>query len=180
MLRHLRSGDVDLVVGLLRDRKADDLVYEALAETPYVVVARHGHPLAQKNDVTLDDLARHDWIIGTPGAARRIRFDKLFAGRRRPLARIETCSLPTIRLLLAQSDRLTILTSYELMYEEDALTALPFGPIEPVPSIGLTMRENWLPTQLQADFIDLMQRRIEGSLMPLKSLRRRSEALETP
>jgi hypothetical protein len=58
------------------------------------------------------------------------------------------------------------------MYEEDALGALPFGPIEPIPSIGLTMRENWLPTQLQTNVIDMIKNRIVGSLMPLKELRR--------
>jgi len=172
MLRYLRTGDVDVVIGLLRDRVADDLVHQALAETPYVVVARHGHPLHQRTEITLDDLADYEWIIGTPGAARRIRFDKLFAGRRRPQARIATCSLPTVRLLLTQSDRLTLLTSYELIYEEDALTAVPFGPIEPVPCIGLMTRENWLPTQLQANFIDLIHRQVVGSLMPTMLLSR--------
>lgn len=172
MLRYLRAGDVDIVIGLLREAESDDLVHESLADTPYVVVARHGHPLAQKQEVTLDDLADYDWVIGTPGASRRTRFEKLFDGRRRPHARIATCSQTTIRSLLAQSDRLTLLTSYELMYEEDTLTAVPFGPIEPVPSIGLTMRENWLPTQLQASFIDLIQKRIVGSLTSTKTLKK--------
>ena len=172
MLRYLRTGDVDVVIGLLRDSGSDDLLHQALAETPYVVVARHGHPLNEKPVVTLDDLADYEWIIGTPGASRRIRFDKLFSGRRRPQARIATCSLPTVRLLLKQSNRLTLLTSYELIYEEDALTAVPFGPIEPVPWIGLTTRENWLPTKLQANFIELIHRQIVGSLMPAKVLKR--------
>ncbi len=73
-------------------------------------------------------------------------------------------------MLLAQSERLTLLTSYELMYEDDALAALSFGPIDPVPAIGITMRENWLPTQLQGNFLDLVRRRIVGSLAITKSL----------
>jgi DNA-binding transcriptional LysR family regulator len=170
MLRYLRIGEVDFVVGLLRDEAPEDLLHKALAETPFVIVARPGHPLSQKSTVTLDDLADYDWVVGTPGASRRIRFEKLFAGRRRPKAHIATCSSPIIRLLLAQSDRLTLLTSYELVFEEGALMAMPFGPIEPVPSIGLTMRTNWLPTQLQANFIDLIQKRIVGSLAPAKVL----------
>ena len=177
MLRYLRTGDVDVVIGLLRDSVSDGLVHQTLAETPYVVVARYGHPLIEKAEVTLDDLANYEWIIGTPGATRRSRFDKLFAARRRPQARIETCSLPTIRLLLTQSDRLTLLTSYELINEDDALTAVPFGPITPAPWIGLTMRENWLPTQLQANFIDLVHTQIVGSLMPAKVLRRNTPML---
>lgn len=175
MIRYLRSGDVDVVIGLLRDCVAADLKHQALAATPYVVVARHGHPLNQKARVTLDDLADYEWIIGTPGAARRIRYDKLFEGRRPPLARIATCSLPTVRLLLSQSDRLTLLTSYELLYEEDALAAVPFGPIEPVPYIGLMTRENWLPTQLQANFMELIHRQVVGSLKPETVLKRLTE-----
>lgn len=174
MLRYLRTGDVDVVIGLLREPGSGDFVHQALAETPYVVVARHGHPLLQKERVTLDDLADYDWIIGTPGATRRNHFNELFTGHRRPQTRIATCSLPTIRLLLSQSDRLTLLTSYELIYEEDELTAVPFGQIGPVPSFGLTTRRDWLPTQLQGNFIDLIQKRIVGALTPMKSLQRPS------
>jgi len=170
MMRCLRMGDVDVVIGLVGDTKCDDLIQIALAETPYLVVGRHGHPLSNKSSVTLDELAQYDWIIATPGARRRIRFEKLFAGRRAPKTRIETGSLPTVRLLLSRSDRLTILTSYELMHEEDSLEAIPFGPIDPVPSMGLMMRNGWIPTQLLDDFIDLVRRRIVGSLLPAREL----------
>jgi LysR family transcriptional regulator of gallate degradation len=176
MLKYLRTGDVDVVIGLVRESASDGLVHQKLADTPYVVVGRNGHPLLDKSTVTLEDLADYDWIVGTPGAARRLHFDKLFEGKRRPQARIATCSLPTVRLLLAQSNRLTLLTSYELLvHGDDALAAVPFGPMTPVPSLGLTMREGWLPTRLQSDFIDLINKRIVGSLMPEKALKRTLE-----
>jgi LysR family transcriptional regulator, regulator for genes of the gallate degradation pathway len=180
MLRYLRGGDVDVVIGLIRDSVSDGLVQQTLAETPYVIAARYGHPLVAKAEVTLDDLANYEWIVGTPGASRRARFDTLFADRRRPQARIETCSLPTIRLLVTQSDRLTLLTSYELIHEDDALTAVPFASISPAPWIGLAMRENWLPTQLQANFIDLVHMQIVGSLMPAEVLKRDKSRSDTP
>jgi LysR family transcriptional regulator of gallate degradation len=170
VLRYLRNGDVDVVIGLLRNPSAAELVHEVLAETPYLVVGRHHHPFMRREQLTLDDLADCEWVIGTPGANRRVHFENMFAGRRRPQSRIATCSLPIIRPLLTQSDRLTLLTNFELMHEEDVLAALPFGPIEPVPSIGLTMRQNWLPTQLQAQVIDLIRQRIVKSLGPLKEL----------
>lgn len=172
MMRSLRCGEVDAVLGLLRNPVSRDLIQERLGETPYVVVARHGHPLAQRSNVTVDDLARFEWVIGSSEGGRRARFEKLFAGRRLPSVRIEASSNPTIRLLLAQSDRITLLTSYELMCEEDLLTALAFGPIEPVASFGLTTRENWLPTERQARFIELIQKRIVRSLMPADSPQR--------
>jgi LysR family transcriptional regulator of gallate degradation len=172
MLKSLRGGDVDMVIGLLRDPVPADLVEEPLAEAPYAIAARRGHPLFRKKTVTLDDLAAYDWVVGTPGACRRVCFDALFAGRHRPTARVETSSLPTIRLVLARSDCLTLFTSYELMYEDDALAAVPFGPIEPIPSIGVTTRVDWLPTQLQVNFLRLIRKQMTTSLTPVKELRR--------
>ncbi len=87
---------------------------------------------------------------------------------------METSSLPTIRLVLARSDCLTLLTSYELTYEDDVLAAVPYGPIEPIPWIGVTMRNNWLPTQLQANFLRLIRKRMTASLMPIMELLRAS------
>ena len=171
MISYLRAGDVDFVIGLLRQPVPDALVNEVFAETPYVVVGRHGHPLAKKPQVTLEELTQYDWVVGTPGANRRVGFEKLFEGGPQPSARIATCSLQTIKLLLTKSDRLTLLTSYELMQEEEALTAMAFGPISPVPAIGLTMRQDWLPTQIQANFLRLIQEKIVGSLVLRKELR---------
>jgi LysR family transcriptional regulator, regulator for genes of the gallate degradation pathway len=170
LLIQLRSGDVDAVIGLLREPGADDLIQLPLAETPYVVVARQGHPLVQRRSVTLADIAAFEWVIGNRDSTRRLCFDTLFAGRYTPSTRIETSSLPTIRLLLSQGDRLALLTSYELMHLEDALAFVPYGPILPAPSIGLTLRKDWLPTALQASFIDHIQKLIGESLLPAKGL----------
>ncbi|HUO22339.1 MAG TPA: LysR family transcriptional regulator [Caulobacteraceae bacterium] len=172
ILRNLRAGDVDFVIGLVGDPPAPDLVSEAVVETPYVVVARQGHPLLQKSAATLEDLAAYDWVIGTPGSNRRQRFDKLFADRARPMARVETSSMATIRLLLSNSDRLTLLTSYELKYAADMLKPVPFGALHPAPSVGLIMRENWLPTPLQAKFLELFRQRVHGALEPAPTLKR--------
>jgi hypothetical protein len=68
-----------------------------------------------------------------------------------------------------------LLTTFELMHEEDLLATIPYGPIEPVPSIGLTMRQNWLPTQMQTQMIDLIRQRIVQAMGPLKELERISE-----
>ena len=174
MLRSLRDGDVDFVIGLLREPVPEDLVEEPLAEAPYVIVARREHPLFAKRKIMLDDLSVYDWVVGTPESCRRVCFNALFAGRHTPQARVETSSLPTIRLVLARSNCLTLLTAYELMYEDDALGAVPYGPIAPIPSIGVTTRKNWLPTQLQVGFLRLMRKRMTASLMPIKELLRAS------
>jgi DNA-binding transcriptional LysR family regulator len=172
MLKYLRAGDVDFVIGLLRAQAQEGLVHEVFAETPYVVVGRRGHPLLKKaGPLTLDDLAGYDWVVGTPGSNRRDTFESLFEGRRKPPARIATCSLPTIRTLLQDSDRLTLLTSYEMIQEDEGLAGLPFEGFRRVPAIGLTMREDWLPTEIQANFLELIQKRIVGSLVLRRELK---------
>lgn len=157
MAKRLRTGDVDFVIGLLPELATGEVVREALALTPYSVVVRRGHALTRKGRVSIDDMMAYDWVVGTPGSSRRACFEGLFTGRNGPQASIATCSLTVIRGLLERSDRLTLMTSYELQHENEQLRALPVGPILPVPSIGVTMRANWLPTRLHSDFIDLIR-----------------------
>jgi LysR family transcriptional regulator of gallate degradation len=163
ILKSLSSGDVDFVIGLLPRSDISDLVHEALAQTPYSIVAQRGHPLAGKGRVTLDDLLAFDWIVGNPGSCRRACFDSLFAGRTRAAAPIATCSITMIRHLLSRSDRLTLMTSYELDHQRDDLCAIPFGPILPVPSIGITRRANWLPTRMHTDFLDIVRAHVTNA-----------------
>jgi LysR family transcriptional regulator, regulator for genes of the gallate degradation pathway len=58
---------------------------------------------------------------------------------------------------------LTVMTSYELKEEGGALAALSFDPPIPAPAIGVTMRTDWLPTQLHQEFIGLLHSRIVQS-----------------
>jgi LysR family transcriptional regulator of gallate degradation len=165
MLKRLRDGEVDFVIGLVQETIADDLVNEALARTPYAVVARRGHRLVKQGAVVVEDLLKYDWVVGTAGASRRACFERLFRGGPAPQTSIATSSLPIIRHLLMRSDRLTLMTSYELMHESD-LAPLPFGPIEPTPAMGVTMRAGWLPTRLHEDFIALLRRHTSDTATP--------------
>jgi DNA-binding transcriptional LysR family regulator len=160
MRKRLRAGDVDFVIGLVQEAQAEDLVSEPLSETPYAIVARRGHPLLRRSQVTAADLRGFEWVIGTDGASRRACFDRLF-GSSPPKASIATCSLPVIRHLLSRSERLTLMTSYELAHENGELQAVPFGPLDPAPSIGMTMRANWLPTATHLAFMNMLRRQVK-------------------
>jgi hypothetical protein len=61
------------------------------------------------------------------------------------------------RILLADSDSLTLLSMQELNHEGEFLDALPFGPAACAPSVGVTIREDWLPTQIQMSFLELIK-----------------------
>ena len=185
MMKRLRAGDVDFVIGLVQETVAEGLANEAFAQTPYKVVARRQHRLHQKDKITIDDLLGSEWVIATSGASRRACYERIFSGGPYPRAAIETCALAIIRRLLARSDRLTLMTSYELMHEDQSLAALAYGPIEPAPLIGITTRTGWLPTQTHLDFIDLLRRHMtaapaalaaSGAGMPMETRARTAPA----
>ncbi|RVU05851.1 LysR family transcriptional regulator [Novosphingobium umbonatum] len=163
MLKRLRAGDVDFVVGLVPLEAADDLDCAALTRTPYSVVARKGHPLLRQDKVSAEDLVDCEWLVGAPGSSRRACFEQLFPGHEEIRKPVATTALPIIKQLLLASDRLTLMTSYELQHEGEGMAALPFGPISPVPSIGITTRAGWLPTRAHAEFIQIIHEKMAAS-----------------
>jgi hypothetical protein len=157
----LLLGEIDFVVGLLRERiETDELVQESLETSPYVLVARKNHPLSQKKKIHPKDLEGYEWILPTNRATRREAFDFVFnLLSTKPKANIETYSLSTIRILLTGSDRLTLLTRFEYEYEKHAgaMITLPFEPIRPIHSVGIIQRAKWNPTSLGNEFLRLIR-----------------------
>lgn len=157
MVKRLRSGDVDILIGLVQDTTAADLVNESLSATPYQIVCRRGHPLAGRARVTREELFGYDWIVGTDGSNRRQAFEDFFADHPRPRASIATSSLPIVRHLLRSSDRLGLMTSYELARESDSSVALNSAEVGNAPAIGVTLRAGWQPTSLHTAFIEALR-----------------------
>lgn len=158
LLDTLRAGRVDFTIGLLPSDGADDLRSEAFFETPYTVVARHHHPILRKGRPTVDDLRAYDWVVGTRNSSRRRSFEAMFHGQSSPRAPIATCSMPVLWKLLTNSDRLALITSYELMHERERLAAVPFDCGPDAPRIGVITRADWLPTALHSDFLAILRR----------------------
>jgi LysR family transcriptional regulator, regulator for genes of the gallate degradation pathway len=161
LLRKLRAGSLDFLVGLLKNpAPADDVIEEELMPDPYVIAVRKGHPLANKKQVTRVDLVGFDWISTTSMGSRRIAFENTFSGLCGPHPNVATHSLPTITSILANSDRMAILTQSELEVDRQhgqRLQALNFGPIEPSTAIGVTIRKDWHPTYLQRIFLEFLR-----------------------
>jgi len=163
MIKSLRNGDVDFIVGLIPPAHETDLEVLPLARTPFSVVARDGHPLTRAGRVTRVELAAQQWLVGGPGSRRKACYDRIFADGPATRAPIATSAVPVIRELLLNSDRLTLMTSYEMRFEGRGLAVVPFGPLEERPTIGITMRSDWLPTRRHAMLIGMLRE----SLPPL-------------
>jgi len=145
LLDDLRCGDIDLLVGVLRDpAPCDDVVQETLFEEQLSVMVRIGHPLTRFKHLTLADVIDTEWVLPYKGAPSRKRFEEMLssAGLETPQQAIESNALLTIRALLLESDRVSILSRNQSHYEEmhDMLVALPIDMRGSERPIGVATR----------------------------------------
>jgi LysR family transcriptional regulator, regulator for genes of the gallate degradation pathway len=161
--QQLRAGASDILIGALRSGSdLAGLKTEALFEDPYAIVGRANHPLvARAKGASLDDLAQQEWVAQRPGTPIRAAFDTLFETCPvSPRASIETSSLVLTRAIILESDRLSMLSSRQIAVEEreGLLSCIPVtGDVRArlgTRTIGITMRETWLPSRLQSIFLD--------------------------
>jgi len=163
MLGALRRGGADVLVGALRDPvPSDDIVQEHLFDDPLAIVVGAGHPLTRTAAPTLAALASFPWIAPRRDSPLRRHFDALMARleRRRDAAPIECNSLVAARSMLIASDRVMLLSEHQIHHELETgqLVALPhpFGAV--TRSIGLTVRRDWRPTEVQVQLVDGLRR----------------------
>lgn len=152
----LRDGDIDMMIGALRDPAiGQDLVQKPLFVDRPSVIARAGHPLAGRMDV--EALHRYQWILPPEGTPLRLLWRRMFDSMGGPLPRvpIECGSVMTIRQLLIQSEFLTLLSVDQVALELDAGLLVEIGraPDDVNRSIGLTTRSDWRPTRMQRYFM---------------------------
>lgn len=159
LLSELRMGGIDFLLGALRSPPPfEDVSEEMLFVDEFSVIARAGHPLATCAEVTKDDLARYAWVMSRPGTPMRVSFDSFFGDHKPPIC-VETSSLVTIRALLMESEKLTLLSRHQIRFEESAgmLITLPVTLPAAERPIGLTVRKDWVPTDLQKEFISRLR-----------------------
>jgi LysR family transcriptional regulator, regulator for genes of the gallate degradation pathway len=168
LIEPLRDGELDLIIGALRDPSpGEDLVQRPLFADRPVVLARVGHPLAQ-TPATIADLAQYPWTVPAPGTPLRVQWEKMFtdAGVRPPYVPIECGSVITIRQILLGSDFLTLLSPDQVKVEIEAgwLAKIADTPEGLTRTIGITTRHGWRPTGMQSAFADSLDEvAVQGS-----------------
>lgn len=162
LLTGLRYGDLDFIIGALRDPEpAEDVVQQALFFDPLHVVASKSHPLAGRPHVTLEDTLAFPWIAppqNTPTGS--YLFEKL---RIPQLAdtpvRIVASSMVLVRGLMMRGDYLTIMSDDQAKVEVQSglLTPLSVELPDSARPIGFTFRKGWEPTPTQNRFLNMIR-----------------------
>lgn len=163
LARGLLRGDLDLLIGALRNEELPGgLVQERLFVDALSVVARVGHPLAQRRNIAMEDLARYPWVAPRLGAPSRNYFDEMLGGQEisdTVPAPIETGSHSVLKGILFNSDRLALLSRRQAAqdFEAKLLTRIDIALPDSGREIGMTWREDWLPGSPQERFLNILR-----------------------
>lgn len=161
-LHALRYGQIDWIIGALRDpAPTADIVQQHLFEEPLSIVVRTGHPLLGKTVPSPDVLATLEWIAPREHTPTRDLFMAFFsrAGVATPQRIIECSSLVATRRLLQTSDRAALLSPAQIRGDiETKQLAVVGRPLAGTNrSIGITVRADWEPTIVQAEFTEIIR-----------------------
>ncbi len=150
LVQQLQEAEIDLMLGALRHAPPPaGLCQETLFEDQLAVVARAGHPLAGRPDLTWAELQDAAWILPMPHTPAQSAFEQALAqaGLPPPVDALRVNSALVMQVLLAASDRLALMSPRQVERELAAgLLARLSVPVRHQPRpIGMVMRSDDLP-----------------------------------
>ena len=158
LLRELRTGAIDIIIGGLRGPRLMASVQETeLFADPYVVAVRKGHRLARQKSIAAHDLADYDWVVPQRNVPRRAVIYSIFARLPvKPPLVVETSSLAMMMAMLVESDCITLLTRALIREASPGseMVALELVTPEASRAVGYTLRTDWLGTAVQQAFVE--------------------------
>ena len=148
LVTELRAGDVDFILGALRqDEAVLDIHNQVLFDEELILLARPQHPLAG-HPLVPADLQTTQWILPRDNTPSRHLLDRAFQslGMAVPLPVVESGDLAIVRGLLLNSDMVAVVSSHQLEYELSAGILQPLRLTLPDTrrQIGLTFRQGAL------------------------------------
>jgi LysR family transcriptional regulator of gallate degradation len=150
LLKGLRCGDIDVIIGALHPDRPAGIEREQLYEDVLSVAVRQGHPLAARDRLTLDDLTGAEWVVPFRRTALRNTVERamLAAGLTIPDDAIEANTVALVRGLLLGSDRLSVLSRGQIQHDrqKSLLTSLPVDLPGTKHPIGFAVRSDAVAT----------------------------------
>ena len=157
-IRNLSHGDIDIVVGTLRQNVSEkEITAHRLNEEGCALVVRSGHPLLIEENLSLEAIQNNSWVVPGPDVPIRVQFQELLSRKsiRFPEKYIETDSLTVTRSLLTESDRIALVSTSQIQLDErlNILSSLPIDLEMPTRSIGYITRADFSPTPNLRNFL---------------------------
>ncbi|MEM7439405.1 MAG: LysR family transcriptional regulator [Pseudomonadota bacterium] len=160
LLRALREGDIDCLIGALRrPAPAEDVEERLLFRDALTLVAHPTHPLAQR-PATLKDTLAYPWIAPpkeTP--AGQYLFETLrIQDRAETPVRAVSSSMAVLRGILAEGDYISVVSAHQVEADVNLglIARLNIPLTGHIRHIGLTYRRDWRPTKTQDLFIQYL------------------------
>jgi LysR family transcriptional regulator of gallate degradation len=158
----LRSGDIDFIVGAVREHEvSSDITTEILFEDKLAVIARADHPLMAQKQINLKLLQGLPWVLPAKGSPAWHLFNETLESYQmtHPKHAIHTSSLSMVRGLLIDSDRVALLSEHQIYYEKKCglLDVLPVELPDTYRPIGVTLRKASQPSPAAKLFIDQLR-----------------------
>jgi LysR family transcriptional regulator of gallate degradation len=162
LVADLRAGDVDFILGALRENDAaSGLKNERLMSSDMALLVRRDHPLARARDLSIMDLRDAQWILPRSNAPALALFEKQFRRMKvkPPVPTVETADLAVIRGLLFDTDMIAALSAHQLQLEIQSgqLAILDVKLHNTRRDIGLTMRSTGSPSPAARALIDAIR-----------------------
>ena len=135
LMASLRRGEVDLVVGSIReDSQDDEFRQEIVMRDQIVVVANEDNPLARMTSVSVDELASHKWVLpdGTEGERDRLGRVLRAQGHALPSCVITTPSSSFMATMLQDSQLLSYLPRALIRMGKDYAHLVPVMVDQPI------------------------------------------------
>ena len=156
----LRDGEIDVLLGALRDELPPDLDQEVVFEDRPLLVMRAGHPILSQPDVA-HAMLDYPWLLPDRSTPLRRYWEAMVEALDQPIPHvaIECGSVMMIRQLLLAGDGLTLLSPDQVSVELGAgiLATLP-PPSTVRRTIGIITRTGWRPTRAQAALLEKLRK----------------------
>ncbi|MEM1048433.1 MAG: LysR family transcriptional regulator [Pseudomonadota bacterium] len=165
LLGGLRRGDIDVIVGALREpAPIEDVVQESLFDDRLVILAGHHHPLVGQAHVPQDILRTYPWVVPREGTPTRDQFNAFFGAQGPPQSIIQAGSILLVRKILSASDHLACISRAQGQAEisQGLVSEVAVDTDWPGRPIGLTTRSNWAPTKAQRRLLTLLREGAES------------------
>lgn len=173
LIQGVRTGALDFFLGMAPDHETTkDLEFTPTYEDQLHLVVRHGHPLLDKKDVTLDDALEYRWLLtSNEGQLQKlIRLGVESEGRIFPKNPLIVEPISLFRGTAQTADLIAVVSGARLLAEQELkqLTELPIPLPQTKHEVGIVDRNDPYRSTFAKELIQLIPKCAEDLGLPVK------------